>query len=1123
MRVIFSVVILCLFQNISFAQFWQIVDKQEVENKGLKEIIPTTFVLYNLADEDMKSILWTAPLERDVDVRNSNVIINVGLPTGKIETFKIVEYSMMEAGLAIRYPDFKTFYGVSTVNPLTSIRIDYTLHGFRAVIRSEQGKIFIDHYQRNDKNTRIVYYKKDYPNVSNWACEVDTDMGRLDDNETGLRTGDCQLRSYRLAQAANGEYSNYHGATSSSQSGLVLTAVINVINRINEVYELDVAVRLILVENTDDIFYYNASTDPYTNGNGGTMLGENQTTCDNVIGTTNYDIGHVFSTGGGGVAYLQSVCNASIKAGGVTGQTAPIGDPFSIDYVAHEMGHQFGGNHTQNNNCNRNSATAMEPGSASTIMGYAGICNPNVQSNSDAYFHAVNLQEMKAFLLANGGNCDQIVSTFSNSAPVITSLPNYSIPKSTPFVLTLTATDPNGDPMLYCWDQMNNNVATMPPLATNTVGPMFRSVTPTSNPTKYFPNINNIINNTSNTWEVLPSVGRSMLFRGVVRDFTGVAGCNSEINVTVTTRSGAGPFVVTSYNTASTWNEGDTKTITWNEAGTTANQVNCANVDIFLSYDGGLTYPVTLATNVPNINGTADIVVPSGLTTMGRVMVRGSGNIFFDINDANITIAQSQITYSLTTTPNTFETCVGDDITTTVNVVSMGGYATPVSLSATGLPAGAIATFGTNPVTPGSTTSLVISNIMTSGIYNVTVNGVSGSINKTSSIALDINSSPTVPVLSSPANLATNVPILAQLSWAPSANASSYDIEVAYDLLFTDVLLSANITSTLYNFTTALYGGTTFYWRVRSNGDCPSLGWSTVRTFETEYCWLYNSIDVPLVIPAVIGSVTSDLYIADRGILTDVDVIDLTGIHPAVNLLQFTLTNPSSSSVLFWDQPCTKTDMDFDIKFNDEATTTWPCPPVDGLTYIPSNALSALDTDQQEGLWTLDVDNFQDAYSGSLDSWGIKTCVTDFCRLTVDHTRASGPGSLKAAIDCAIDGDTIRFASYIVNDTIHLGLLDLLVDKGIFIESTSSANIHVMSSSNNATLQNNAPLSDQILKIKGLHIHSSNAGIGAIKNLGNLVLEDVTLHKWNGSSTATIQNEAGATTLLIGNCKVVTD
>ena len=425
------------------AQQWDIITADKIVAKGIKDIQPDRFVLYTLDDETMKALLWNAPSESDTDVSKSNTQISVGLPDATKELFRVVRYDMMEPELAAKFPEIGTFYGVSLINPLKSIRIDYTIQGFRAVISSpEDGKIFIDHYQRSDKNTRIIYYKNDYKKVPSWGCGV-TDEHIIHEKPKagGTRTGDCQLRSYRLAQATTGEYSTFHGGTPTS----VMSAVVNAINRVNQVYEAEVAVRLILVANTNLIFYYNAATDPYSNTSAD--LNVNQNNITTIIGSANYDIGHLFGTGGGGVAGLGVVCNSGNKARGLTGSNSPVGDPFTIDYVAHEMGHQFGGNHTQNNSCNRNNATAMEPGSASTIMGYAGICSPNVQSNSDAYFHAISLQEMKAYILA-GGNC-AATTTLNNTPPTITTQGNYSIPVSTPFVLTLNATDAQGHPMTY--------------------------------------------------------------------------------------------------------------------------------------------------------------------------------------------------------------------------------------------------------------------------------------------------------------------------------------------------------------------------------------------------------------------------------------------------------------------------------------------------------------------------------------------------------------------------------------------------------------------------------------------------------------------------------------------------
>ena len=1106
------------------AQNWTLTKESKITEKGVKDIIPQVFTIYDMDDQEMKSLLWSAPREENVDVRQSNVIINIGLPNGNTESFRVVRYQMMEQELSSKYDEIRTFYGISLIDAYKSVRIDYTIHGFRAVISSPEGKIFIDHYQRNDKNTKIVYYKKDYKKVPSWGCSVEShnEGNSRPDISNGLRIGDCQLRSYRLAQATTGEYSQFHGGTPAG----VMSAVITAINRINEVYEAEVAVRLILVANTDQIFYYNAATDPYTNNDGGTMLGENQTTCDNVIGSANYDIGHVFSTGGGGVAYLGSVCNNSIKAGGVTGSGSPVGDPFTIDYVAHEMGHQFGGNHTQFNSCNRSNNSAMEPGSASTIMGYAGICAPNVQSNSDAYFHGRSLQEMKNFLLAGGGNCDQIVSSFSNSAPSVTPQPNYTIPRSTPFALTLAATDPNNDPMTFAWDQMNAFTATqtMPPTATNTSGPVFRSIDPSTSPTRYFPNLTTILSgSTANTWEVVPSVGRSMSFRGIARDFTGVAGCNSEINLTVTTVAAAGPFTVTSFNTTSTWLEGETRTITWNVAGTTANGINFRNVDILLSYDGGLTYPVTLISSTPN-DGSQDITVPSGTTTTARIMVKANGNIFFDVNNANITIINGAPSFSISTTPSSISMCQGQSISVSITLDAILGFNSPINLSLSSLPTGLTGSFSNNPATPGSNTSLLFTNTnATSGTVSVTVTGTSGSIIKTTTVQVNLTSPVDViqPSLIAPDNAITNVPYRPDFKWTAVNNALSYEIQITRDINFNNVEVIANSISTSYTLNQNLEGISIYYWRIRGTNACSVGPWSDVRSFETIPCMIYNANDLPIVISETgTPTINSNIAISDKGIINDLDVINVQGTHSYMDDLRFTLFAPAGSNSIIWNRPCNGED-DFNINFDQSATSSnWPCPPIDGGTYIPSNSVALYNGLQLKGTWRLRVEDLADQDGGSLTNWGVKTCLTNFCRLTVNNPHPSGTGSLFAAINCAAAGDTIRFAPSVMNDTILLGNQNLIVDKNLVIEANIANNIHVMSNSANATIVVNPGIT---LKMEGLHIHSSNAGIGAINNFGVLTLDDVSTYKWPGTSTSTIQNQAGASTNLIGNCKIISE
>ncbi|NNF33057.1 MAG: propanediol utilization protein, partial [Saprospiraceae bacterium] len=405
-------------------QSWTITSTTELFMVGNQTISPHDYLLAAVDDTTMKAKLWQAPLEGSTELA-PEVTINVMMPDGQVEAFQVVEYYMMEALLRKKFPDLRTYYGTSVTDSYKSIRIDYTHLGFRAVVQTLQGKYYIDHFQQNDKIHKIIYRKSELDNEQDWTCGIESSDQRSPRINNTNRAGDCNFKTYRLACAATGEYTAFHGGTVFDGHAAVVTAI----NRVNQIYEQDLNVRMILVANNDLLIYTNASTDPYTNNSGSTMLGQNQTNIDAVIGNSNYDIGHVFSTGGGGIASLRSLCDTGFKARGVTGLGSPTGDPFYIDYVAHEIGHQFGANHTQNNSCNRNSATAMEPGSASTIMGYAGICSPNVQNNSDAYFHAISIQEMTAEI--NLETCDQQPGGISNNAPVVDVLSNYTVPHLT--------------------------------------------------------------------------------------------------------------------------------------------------------------------------------------------------------------------------------------------------------------------------------------------------------------------------------------------------------------------------------------------------------------------------------------------------------------------------------------------------------------------------------------------------------------------------------------------------------------------------------------------------------------------------------------------------------------------
>ncbi|MEM8680038.1 MAG: reprolysin-like metallopeptidase, partial [Planctomycetota bacterium] len=474
------------------------------------------------------------------------------------------------------------------------------------------------------------------------------DLGGQDDDTgaTGRRTGET-LRTYRLANATTVEYSNFHGGT---QAGS-LAAVVTSINRVTGITEVELTIRLELVPNNDDLIFTSDTGDSYSNGNLGAMLGQNQSVVDSVVGNANYDIGHVFGTGGGGVAAgLGIVGITGIKAQGVSTSSVPTGVGFD-GLVAHEMGHQFGAAHTWNGaagNCSagqHSSNSSYEPGSGSTIQAYAGICGAdNIQSTRDLYWHSRSLDQILAHVDNRIPGVGTRTST-GNSEPVADAGPNYEIPAGTPFMLTGTGTDPDGDTLTYVWEQ--RDLGSRQPWNSPDDGSsaLVRSRLD-SVPTRVFPSEQNLVaGNYQSRGDRLPTVPRRMDFRLTVRDNASGGGGLDTDNMWVDINDTGAPFEVTSQASGGGWLGGETETITWNVANTDLAPINTTEVDILISTDGGFTYDIELATGVPN-NGSYSFTVPTtiGETAEARVMVKSVGNIFFDINDQNFTIIDEDTT-----------------------------------------------------------------------------------------------------------------------------------------------------------------------------------------------------------------------------------------------------------------------------------------------------------------------------------------------------------------------------------------------------------------------------------------------------------------------------------------------
>lgn len=628
------------------------------EEQWSRKTEPTVASYYRIDLSALKAQLQNAP-QRGVDSNLSTVIIEYPTTNG-VEFFRIKEASIMAPQLQAEYSDFRSYVGQSVKDADSQIRFSITSQGFHGMMFSPRlGTQFVDSYSFN--NSSVVVYKKSdlINNGDRWECHVDDSFG-LNQRLVGPKNtfevqnaNDGILRNFRLAISTTVEYSQFHWVRAGvavadpllAKRNAVVAAIIVTMTRNNFVYERDLSVTMTLVTNNSSLI--SIDSDNFSNNDPGAILGENQAFIDTNIGSANYDVGHIFSTGGGGLASLASPCT-NRKAQGVTGSAAPVGDPFDIDFVAHELGHQMGAPHSFNGdaaNCagnNRSAANAYEPGSGTTIMAYAGICPPqNVQNNSDVYFHQASLNSIFNNITIGLSTCAQ-ASLTGNVAPVAIADSDYIIPRGTPFKLVGNSTDLDGTAShTYTWEQFDLSSITGLPQENNVTGPMVRSFEGTSDKVRFIPKLEELLVNGGNStqWEKLSSVSRNQSFVLTVRDNDTRGGQTNSDEMNVQVDANAGPFRVTSQNTGGIiWMPNTVENITWDVAGTDVNTINATNVNILLSTDGGSNFDTVLAANVPN-TGAYALTVPAGIVSAScRLMVEGAGNIFFALNTKEFNI-----------------------------------------------------------------------------------------------------------------------------------------------------------------------------------------------------------------------------------------------------------------------------------------------------------------------------------------------------------------------------------------------------------------------------------------------------------------------------------------------------
>lgn len=570
--------------------------------------------------------------------------LELPLPDGQQMKFKVEPSSVMAPELAKRYPQIRTWKVTNPDNPSISGRIDLTPNGFHGLINTDDGeRIFIDPDGNSSVNRYVSQNSHTDHDDSSFNCQLHGDDSLLTPKQSPLKLSSRlssrpadSFHTYRIAIATTGEYTQLFGGSKSDS----LASVVTTLNRINQVFERDLSVHLELVANNDEILYTEAYSDPYSNEDASAMVEENIVNINEAIGFENYDIGHVFGTGNtGGLAFLSSACG-TYKAGGVTGSNSPTGEDFNIDYVAHEIGHQLGASHTFNGhqlNCsagNREGETAVEPGSGSSIMGYAGICgSDNLQTNSDAFFHSVSINQIKTNTQSSSGSTCGLLSLQDNNDPTVSAGANYTIPAETPFKLTGTTTDSDADPMLHSWEQVD--IGSTGGLYTDLGdNPLFRTWPPVPSTSRYFPRLIDLLNKTTVIGELLPTTDRTMDFTLLTRDNKGGV---AQDNTTITTVNTGKPFTVLSQLTQTTLSANQSIDVTWDVANTAQPPISCSQVDIgLIDYSGMLT---TLISNTLN-DGSQSLIIPADVVRIENAHIHIScvDNIFFAVSEGSIDV-----------------------------------------------------------------------------------------------------------------------------------------------------------------------------------------------------------------------------------------------------------------------------------------------------------------------------------------------------------------------------------------------------------------------------------------------------------------------------------------------------
>lgn len=759
----FTFLLLTLCVNAQESKWTKSSFTEGTQGVSLQNLDADHYSIFNLDIDGIKQQLVGAPLRSESNGL-SNTVVTFPDENGKEHQYVIVEAPVLADDVAIMYPNIKTYLGSRTDNSGTRIRFSVTPLGLNAMI-SVPGEetAFIQPVTKVSNGQYLVYNRNSKMNsTESFECLTD-DIGtkELANALTSRDANDQLLRTFRIAISVNGEYTQFWddgNAGNGNAQADALAQVVSTLNRNNEVFEVDMAITFTLIHGVDyngnTLIFASPNADPYT----GAFNTQLQTLLTSDVGEANYDIGHLLAYGGnnGNAGCIGCVCENG-KGSGFSSHTfldndgGPyMSDFFDIDYVPHEIGHQMGGNHTFSNNT-EGTGVNSEPGSGTTIMGYAGITGPNdVQDHSDPYFHYQTINQILNNVTSGTNQC-ATTTGITNNPPVANAGADYAIPNGTAFILKASATDADGgDTLTYTWEQIDSAQTTNGQFGPTHTGPVWRSRPPSTSTDRYMPIYSRVLAGQlteenpvetadNSSWETVSTIGRTLNFGLTVRDRSEAGGVGQTPQtdfdtMTVTVEAGV-PFTVAS---PPAWGSGSTQTLSWNVGATNTAPINCQTVNIKFSTDGGLTWPTTLATATAN-DGSESITVPSVAdTNNARILVEAADNIFYAVSD--VFPISSAASFALNNASGAQGVCNSDAASYTINMFTVNGFNETTTFSATGNPAGSTVIFTPVTLDTDGTTTMDITGLTgaTAGDYTITVTGTSASETKTTDVMLSV-------------------------------------------------------------------------------------------------------------------------------------------------------------------------------------------------------------------------------------------------------------------------------------------------------------------------------------------------------------------------------------------------